>query len=227
MTEAFQYSIGDFLLFSEDTYLELLRYYHLAIWPLQIVALALAFYSLVTLFRGGLNAVRIVATLFSAGWIWTGLVFLGSYYADINWFVNFFVVLFGIQGVLLFWMLWWPFGITKPVYLSTHELCALARNKSRELSSNRNACLVRSAGLMVIASASLIFPLLLKVQRRSWDQLEVVFITPDATSFATIGLLLCLKNFLGNKTLCLLAVIPLLWSLFSLLTWWSIESAGY
>lgn len=225
MIEIFSYSLSDFLLFTEATYLAVLSYYHQTIWPLQIIAVGLSGISCWLLTKPCLWRERTVLVLFAASWIWLGLVFQRAYYSQINWLVEVFVGLFCLQGGLLLWLSCWPFKIQAVTsHLSTNSGL---RDHSPALFTDTRGMLTTSlAGVSIITITILLFPVLLKFSGRDWDQLEIVFVTPDATAVATFGLLWAIRPYFASWTIVLLALVPLSWCLFSLLTWLAMASVS-
>src|SRR5215213_7179958 len=69
MSEWWTYSLSDFLLFSPRTYYRLFELYNLAIWPAQLLALALGVLILALLRPGRVWKGRVVATLLAACWL--------------------------------------------------------------------------------------------------------------------------------------------------------------
>src|SRR3989442_14644162 len=102
MSEWWTYSLSDFLLFSPRTYYRLFELYNLAIWPAQIVAIALGT-CIIALWRPGDRQGRAVSAILSACWLWVAWAYLLSRYDTINWAAKYFAVGFALQALLLVW----------------------------------------------------------------------------------------------------------------------------
>ena len=101
MSEWWTYTLSDFLLFSPRTYYRLIELYNLAIWPAQIVgvAIGLAIVALLVTKCGGRD--RIIAGLLAACWLWIAWAFHYQRYAQINWAAPWFAAAFAFQALLL------------------------------------------------------------------------------------------------------------------------------
>ena len=101
MSEWWTYRLTSFLLFSPRTYYRLLELYNLAIWPAQIVgvAIGLAIVALLVAKRGGRD--RIIAGLLAACWLWVAWAFQYQRYAQINWVAPWFAAAFALEALLL------------------------------------------------------------------------------------------------------------------------------
>lgn len=242
--EALQYSLGDFLLFSESTYLELLRYYHQDVWPTQLLALLLAGYCCWQLTRASQYGLPRILLLFAISWWWIGLNFLGNYYRDINWVVHGFVWAFCLQGGGLLWL---AFRLSRhQPTTGGDQYAGYFREGGKQGSSEgggkgsgegggkgsgvegraaqpslarRGLRISMFAAWLLLLAAMLVLPVSLKLTGRHWDQLELVFMTADATAIATLGLILLVRQWAGVWPVLLLMVMPLVWCAFSLLTW--------
>src|SRR4029450_6552570 len=103
MSGLWHYSISDFLLFLPRIYYPLFELYNAAIWPLQILALALgaAIFGLLlsgVVWRGG----AIAAVLAGCG-LWVAWGYLLQRYDTINWAASYFAVGFAAQAILMAW----------------------------------------------------------------------------------------------------------------------------
>jgi hypothetical protein len=186
MAEWLTYSLGDFLLFSPATFYRLIELYNRAIWPAQILALALGVAILALPRRPG--AGRATAALLAAAWLWVAWAFLHERYATINWAADCFAIAFALQALLLAWR-----GVARG-----HLEWAPARDP------------VTRTGLGLFLFALVVQPWLGAVLggRGLWS-VEIAGLAPDPTATATLGLLLATK---GRVPWPLLP-IPLLWCL--------------
>jgi hypothetical protein len=198
MEEWWSYSLSDFLLFSPRTYYRLLQRHNEAVWPAQILTVALGIGLLGLLRRPTERQGRIIAAVIALLWTWVGLTFLWLRYATINWAAAYFASLFAIEVLLLLWM-----GVIRD------ELRFVPR---RDLGG--------MLGLALFIGAVVAYPLLAPLMGRPWRQAEVFGIFPDPTVLGTIGLVLLAR---GGSRWALL-VIPLMWCAISGATLWAMAS---
>src|SRR5207344_56876 len=85
MSEWWTYRLTSFLLFSPRTYYRTIELYNLAIWPAQLVGLAIGLAIVELLVSNHRHRDRIIAALLAACWLWSGWAFLYQRYAQINW----------------------------------------------------------------------------------------------------------------------------------------------
>ena len=85
MSEWWTYSLSDFLLFSPRTYYRLFELYNVAIWPLQIVGLALGVAIVGLLLRDVAWRGRAIAAALAACWLWVAWAYFQKRYETINW----------------------------------------------------------------------------------------------------------------------------------------------
>jgi hypothetical protein len=104
MSEWWTYSLSDFLLFSPRTYYRLLELYNLAIWPAQLLALALGVLILALLRPGPAWQGRGVAAVLAACWLWVAWAYFLERYETINWAASYFAFGFAIEALLLLWI---------------------------------------------------------------------------------------------------------------------------
>src|SRR5436190_4088989 len=103
MSEWWTYRLSDLLLFSPRTYYRLFELYNAAIWPAQIVAVALGL-AVLLLGRGqGSSRGRWIAALLAGCWLWVAIAFHANRYASINWAAVDFAWGFGCDAALLIW----------------------------------------------------------------------------------------------------------------------------
>ena len=211
------YSLTDFLLFSEETYLATIGYYQQTIWPVQLIAAMLLGYCGWQLLCRDIRRLRLVSLFLAMSWVWLATVYMLNFYGEINWLADDFAVAFILQALALLWLVFlMPAGIAKGSRLS--------REGQNQNSSECRAEIFRipfrtwCTGLLLIAFAGVGLPVLQLIQGRYWDQLDFIFITPDSTALMTLGLLIMFSRWLSLATRITLGLIPLLWCLFSLLT---------
>lgn len=199
MSEWWTYRLGDFLLFSPETYYRLFELHNRALWPLHAVALAAGVAIVLIALRPGTPAAgRIIAALLALAWLWVAWAFLLERYATINFAARWFAAGFAAEALLLTWI-----GVIRGRLRVPDRLTP-----------------ARRAGLALYGFAVVAQPLIGITAGRTWSQVEVFGMTPDPTAVATIGALL----FLGGKPSALLPVIPLLWCAVSGATLWALRA---
>jgi hypothetical protein len=197
MSEWWTYSLSDFLLFSQRTYYRLFELYNLAIWPAQILAIALGLAILALLRRGDAGQGRAVAAILAACWLWVAWAYLLVRYDTINWAASYFAAGFVIEALLFIWT-------------------GLVRNR---LLLRPDRDLAGRAGLCIFLFALLVQPLIGPLAGREWVQVEIFGIAPDPTVIATLGVLL-----MADRSPWYLYVIPLIWCALSGATLWTMQS---
>ncbi len=98
MSEWASYTLSDFLMFSARTYFRLIELYNVAVWPLQLLAVAAGIAVAVLAQRGGERA---AAVLLGVCWLWVAWAFHIERYATINSAALYFAAGFALQGLLL------------------------------------------------------------------------------------------------------------------------------
>ncbi|MBE0509940.1 MAG: hypothetical protein IBX49_04365 [Gammaproteobacteria bacterium] len=197
LAEWSSYALGDFLMFSPEVYFHLFVRYNAAIWPGQLLALALSALLLWLAVRPGLVRGRGLCLLLGLGWGWVGWGFLLSYYAEINLAARWFAWGFALQALLLLGLALWG----RP-----------------EIDWRRDR--IARIGLLTLLTAILLLPLLGPLQGRDWTGIELFLLSPDPTALGSLGLALMLA---GPRRL-LLAIVPLLWLYFSALSLLAMDS---
>lgn len=189
------YRLSDFLLFSPETYFRLIELYNAAIWPAQVVAVAIGIVILMLLRRPWMMAARVIALLLALAWAWVAWAFHLGHYASINWAAPWFAAAFACQAGLLLWY-------------------GLARGQ-REVTPK---AVRASVGQAVLAYALFIHPLIGLLAGRSVSQLGVFGSMPDPTVLATLGVMLALR-----RPSWVLLPIPLLWCAIGAATLWAMN----
>jgi hypothetical protein len=164
MSEWWTYTLSDIQSFSLQTWHRLFEQYNAAIWPAQILALALGLAILALLRRPGLRRGRIIAAILAACWLWIAIAFFATRYAKLTWIAMDFAWGFGLEAALLIWT-------------------GLVRGR---LTFERR----RPAGLAVFLFALVVQPLIGALLSGSFRQVEVFGVTPDPTVVGTLGILL-------------------------------------
>ena len=197
MRDWLTYRLSDFLLFSARTYFRMFELYHRDIWPAQIVTLLVAAVVVVALVRPVRHREPVVWFALAAAWLWVGIAFHIRRYESINWAASYFGALFSAQAV-----------ITLVVGARSWRL----GSSSASLATDRRAGV---AFLIAVALA----PVAGVLTGRTWRQVELFGLTPDATAIATVALL----TFAREKRRLLL-VVPLAWCGIGAATLWALGS---
>ena len=182
MPEWWTYSAEDFLLFSPRTYWRMIERHNDALWPAQILTLALGVAILLWLFRPRPWSDRVIAGTLAALWAWLAWGFLWERYATINWAASYLAPLFVLQAFLL----------------------AMIGGRLRWSASRTGRGLV---GLALFVYALVLHPLAVPLMGRSTRGAEVFGITPDPTAIATIGLVLMA----AGRWSWVLLIVPMAW----------------
>src|SRR5919205_2557847 len=163
MSEWWTYTLSDFLLFSARTYYRLIERYNQAIWPAQILAIALGLFLLTSLRSNKAWYGRVISGVLALIWVWVGVAFLWRRYANINWAVGYLVPLFVLEGIMLIW--------------------TGAAARELNFGTSRTPLRVVSGALLVVAT--LVYPVLAPLAGRSWQAAEVFGMAPDPTVVGT------------------------------------------
>jgi hypothetical protein len=196
MSEWWTYTLTDFLLFSPRTYYRLFELYNAAVWPLQIVTLALGLAILVLMIRGAASSGRIVAVILAALWLLVAWAYLLERYDTINWAARYFAIAFVLEAALLAWT-------------------GLIRDRLRSDLGG----ITGKIGLGIFLYALAVHPLIAPLTGRPWTQAEIFGLAPDPTAIATLGILL-----MASRPRLHLFAIPLLWCALTGLILWTMES---
>lgn len=197
MSEWWTYSLSDFLLFSPRIYYRLFELYNAAIWPLQILALALGAAIIGLLLSGVVWRGRAIAAILAACWLWVAWAYLWQRYDTINWAASYFAVGFAIEALLLIWT-------------------GIVRDRLGFLSG---AGPVGAAGLCIFLFALVGYPLIGPLNGRPWRQAEIFGLAPDPTAIAALGVLVA-----AHRPRWSLLIIPLIWCAISAATLWTMQS---
>jgi hypothetical protein len=196
MSEWWTYTLTDFLLFSPRTYYRLFELYNAAVWPLQIVTLALGLAILAMIVRSPAWSGRAIAAILAALWLLVAWAYLLERFDTINWAARYLAVGFAVQAALLVWT-------------------GLIRDRLRF----DVRTITGKVGLALLLHALIIHPLLTPLTGRPWTQAEIFGLAPDPTAIATLGILLA-----ADRPRLHLFAIPLLWCVLTGLTLWTMES---
>jgi hypothetical protein len=197
MQEWLSYSLSDFLLFSPRTYYRMIERHNEAVWPAQLLTMALGIGILGALRHPSTTQGRIIAGILALLWIWVAWAFLLYRYATINWAIKYVVPFFVLEALLLVW--WGVIG--------------------GKLSFAVRPTAIGRLGTALFVLSLLLYPALAVIVGRPWNQAEVFGIAPDPTVIATVGLLL-----LTSRLRWGLLPVPLLWCGITAATLWAMSA---
>ena len=212
MSEWWTYRPSDFLLFSARTYYRLFEIHNAALWPGQVLALALGAGLLWLVWRGGVSAARAACAIVGIGWLFTGAVYFVWRYATINWAAVWFGAVFILEAAL------W-------IGLASSRACpALRTDAAWGLGAART-----TIGIALLL-AGIAYPLLAPLLGRPAVQAEVFGLAPDPTAIGTLGLLLLfddgrerrLPPLVRKAWLAVLWAVPAAWCLLTGITLWTL-----
>jgi hypothetical protein len=189
MSEWWTYRLSDFLLFSPQTYYRLFELYNAAIWPAQVVAIALGLAVLFLGRRPGASRGRWIAAILAGCWLWVAIAFHANRYATINWAAVDFAWGFGFEAALLLWT-------------------GVLRGK---LVFGQGADKIGRAGMAIFFFALLVQPLIGPLLGRPWRQVEIFGVAPDPTAVAILGILLVA----AGRVRWELIAVPAIWCVVS------------
>lgn len=89
--------------YSAEVLYSFLAGYNAALWPLQLLAYALALAALLLAWKPRRWSGRATSVALAAGWAACGFVFHLEHFLPINFFAGYFVPVFLLQALLLFW----------------------------------------------------------------------------------------------------------------------------
>lgn len=184
-SEWWTYHLRDLLLFTPRTYYRLFELYNAAIWPAQLVALALGAAILALARRSSAGAGRVIAGILAAGWLWVAIAFHAARYATINTAAVYLAWMFGVEAALLVGL-----GVV-----------------GGKLAVGRPGDTGGRIGLAVFVFALLVEPLSAPLLGRGWKAVEIFGLAPDPTAVGTLGLLLLVRG----RARWLAMIVPILW----------------
>jgi len=125
-------------------------------------------------------------------WVWVAVVFQFRFHAELHWAGPYLGWVFIVQGLLL--------------------AVAGVRGWLEAVSGVRALI-----GLGLMVAAFVVYPIMAPLTGRSWQGVEIAGTAPDPTAVATLGVLL-----LARRVPWLLVPVPVLWCLYSGVTWWAL-----
>lgn len=189
------YSLQDFLMFGPEVFLRLFVRINQAAWPWHLLLVPLALAVPWLLGRREPAWRRVALAVAAAAWIISGYGFLVRLFGEVNWPAAWFGWAFVVQGV----------GLT---VLAAVKTCPrLPVHQAPTLS-------------LLWALAILVLPWASVLQSGTGSAVAIFGLAPS-TTVAASGLLLALA---GRPAVCLLLPVPLLWLLFSAVTYWALQT---
>ncbi len=175
--------------YTAEVLFSLMGRYNAAMGPGVVAAPVLALAALALALRPQPGGGRVIAAILAAGWLWSGGVFHGQYFAPLNFAAPIYAVAFGVQGCLL---------LLSGVVLGrfTFRLRADAPGV---------------AGAVVIIVALVVDPALSWLAGWPVAQTPVVGLAPNPTALFTLGMLLFARPMVPLHLLGL----PVVWALWS------------
>jgi len=168
--------------------------YNQALWPLPILAPALALALIVLALRPVRHGARTIAALLALAWLWVGVGYHFLHFAALDFAAPVYGALFVLQGLLLAWT-----GVLRD-----------------RLVFGFGADLFGWCGLALALAAAVAWPVVDGLLGHGWESLRVAGLAPGPTAIFTLGLLLLT----AGRTPLHLALIPLLWTLVAGATAW-------
>jgi hypothetical protein len=171
--------------FTATQFLDVFRQYNAAIWPLQVVFVAVALGGLVLALRPGRGSGRIIALYLAAQWAWTGIIYHWVFFSQINPAARVFAALW-VAGAVGF---------------------ALSAIGPRPLSFRTNEPLRMVVGCALAAYALAIYPLLGHFTGRAYPA-SPTFGAPCPVTIYTFGLLWLARGPVRRW----LVIVPVVWA---------------
>ncbi len=153
--------------FSDETFFSFLAQYNQMIWPLQVLAYLLAGAATFCALRPARHSGRIIGSVLTAFWLWTGAIYHLQFFAKINFWDLGFGVLFLLQGLALAWR-------------------SVIRDRLEVPGTSGR---VRWAGLVCLAVVLFLYPAASLLAGQALSEIAWVGISPTGTLLFTLGLL--------------------------------------
>ena len=204
MSELFNFTLSDMLMFSTDTYVRMFELYNADIWPLHIVALLIGSGLLAAHWWRNEVSSRLLRTAYISlglSWLWIAYAFHAQRYATINLGGKGFAILFALEGLLILALAW-------------------AANSGRLLDKNKLQSPAPIAHALLLIGI-VAWPIASVFATGEWRSVQLFALTPDATAIGSLGLFLLAPS--PNKYL--LCVIPIIWCVISAATHWALLTA--
>ena len=180
--------------FTADILFSSFAQYNRALWPLPILAVALALATILLTLRPVRHGDRAIGALLAAAWVSIGVGYHFLHFAAIDFAAPLYAACFVLEGLLVAWT-----GIVRG-----------------EIAFRFRAGPYGWTGLALAAAALVGYPLADGLAGPGWPSVRLVGLAPGPTTAFTFGLLLLVEG----RTPLILAVVPLLWTLVAGVTGW-------
>jgi len=177
--------------YSADVYQGLFAFYYLDTSPAHLIALPFGFVITVMLARHSKRGPIISRLIIAAFWIWTGAIFHGQYFTDLNWAAEYFGYVFVGQGVL----------IASHTLINRNEIC-------------RPEPLTRVIGGMLVVLSMALSPTIAAIMETPISHAHLFGITPLPLIIATMGVFVVTLERIPPWLLA----IPVTWVVWEILT---------
>ena len=177
--------------FTSDVLFSSFETYNRALWPLPILAVAVALAMILLTLRPIRGGDRAIGALVALAWLWIGVGYHFLHFAAIDFAAPVYGAFFVLQGLLFGWS-------------------ALIHR----LAFRFGADLFGWAGLALTIAAALAWPLADSLGH-GWQSARVAGLAPGPTAAFTLGLLLT-----AGRAPLHLAIVPILWTLVAGATAW-------
>lgn len=186
--------------FTAEVFFRVVAQYNVAIWPAQLVAIALGALVVLLALRPRPGGDRIAAAVLAGVWLWVGVVYHAMHLATVNLAAWPFGALFVVQGLLFAWT-------------------GALRGR---LAFRFAPGLYGWVGLGFVVLALAAYPLAGVLAGRGWAEALVFGVAPGPTTLFTLGLLVPAEP----RAPLHLTVVPVLWSLIGGATAWLLGVPG-
>lgn len=177
--------------YSADAHQGLFAFYYLDTSPAHLIALPFGFVIAVMLARHSKRGPVASRLIIAAFWVWTGAIFYGQYFIDLNWAAKYFGYVFIGQGGLI----------------ATHTL--INRNKIC-----RPESLTRVIGGALVVLGMALSPTIAAIMETPISHAHLFGITPLPLIIATVGVFMVTLSRIPPWIL----IIPIIWTVWEILT---------
>jgi hypothetical protein len=172
--------------FTTEEFLDVIKNYNQNIFPSQIIFYVIGLFMVYLLFKEIAGRDKIISSLLSLIWLWTGVVYHIIFFTTINQAAYWFGILFILQAIIFF------------IYGVVYDKLQFKYSKN----------IFNYTGIIFILYALLIYPLLGYSFGRQWPY-SITLGLPCPSTIFTFGILLFIKNKISYAVL----ILPLLWAI--------------
>lgn len=172
--------------FSAEQFHAIFRTYNEDLWPVHVAMYGLALFALALLLRRDAAADRIITSLLSGMWLWTGVVYHWIYFFPVNGAALLFGAMFVAQGSLLAAHAW------------SNDLQYCVRSGPRGV-----------VAVLLVCYSAVAYPLIGLALGAAYSDLPLFGVTPCPVTIFTLGVLLLVEDRPPTSVL----VAPLIWSI--------------